>query len=75
MSHRVRRYFRGCRLVDPVERTLALIKPDAVEAGRAEAIMARYVKVHPHRKGTECSSSREKGSYFIETRPLCLSNK
>ncbi|CAM9759586.1 unnamed protein product, partial [Pylaiella littoralis] len=41
VSHRVRRYFRGCRLVDPVERTLALIKPDAVGAGNADAIIAR----------------------------------
>ncbi|CAB1112844.1 unnamed protein product [Ectocarpus sp. CCAP 1310/34] len=29
VAHRVSRYFKGCRLVDPVERTLALIKPDA----------------------------------------------
>lgn len=42
VSHRVRRFFRGCRLVDPVERTLALIKPDAVAAGNAGDIVARY---------------------------------
>lgn len=42
VSHRVRRFFRGCGLVDPVERTLALIKPDAVDAGNAGDIIARY---------------------------------
>ncbi|CAN0134169.1 unnamed protein product [Scytosiphon promiscuus] len=41
VSHRVMRFFRGCRLVDPIERTLALIKPDATGAGRGSEILAR----------------------------------
>jgi len=42
VSRRIRRYFAGCRQVDPIERTLALIKPDAVESGNAGDIIARY---------------------------------
>lgn len=38
---RVRRFFQGCTLVDPVQRTLALIKPDATGAGKADAIVSR----------------------------------
>lgn len=41
VSHQVRRVFTGAGLVPPVERTFAIIKPDAVTAGKAEAIIQR----------------------------------
>lgn len=48
VSHSVRGLFRGCELLDPVERTLAIIKPDGVAAGVASEIIDRCRELSMH---------------------------
>lgn len=44
VSHQIRHLFAGSRLVPPLERTLALIKPDAVAAGKTDEIIQRWAE-------------------------------